>query len=86
VISPAAGWRIVTEQILNIITYLTCIFDIFMIFYQNHYASFDMEFPLPDEEIDADGDFKNVKVRKRKESAPPFQEYLPLRPQAFRRY
>jgi hypothetical protein len=45
-----------------------------------------MEFPLPDEEKDTDGDFKNVKVRKRKESPPPFQEYLPLRPQASKRY
>jgi hypothetical protein len=45
-----------------------------------------MEFPLPDAEIDADGDFKNVKVRKRKESPPPFQEYLPLRPQASKGY
>ena len=28
-------------------------------------ASFYMESPLPDEEMDADGDFKNVKVRKK---------------------
>jgi hypothetical protein len=30
-------------------------------------TSFVMESPLPDEEIDADGEFKNVKVRKKKE-------------------
>ena len=29
-----------------------------------------MESPLPDEEIGADGDFKNVKGRKKKESPP----------------
>jgi hypothetical protein len=30
-------------------------------------ASFDMESPLVDKEMDADGDFKNVKVLKKKE-------------------
>ena len=29
-----------------------------------------MESPLPDEEMHADGDFKNVEVRKKKESPP----------------
>ena len=38
-----------------------------------------MESPLPDEERDSDGNVKNVKVRK----TPPFEEYLPLRPQVF---
>ena len=33
-------------------------------------ASFDMDSPLPDEEMDADGDFKNVKMGKKKESQP----------------
>jgi hypothetical protein len=33
-----------------------------------------MESPLPDEERDADGDFKNVNVRKSKESTPPRDE------------
>jgi hypothetical protein len=36
--------------------------------------------------MDADGDFKNVEVRKKKESPHPFQEYLPLRPQASKGY
>ena len=39
-------------------------------------ASFDMESPLADEEMDADGDFKNVKVRKKKES-PPLNSSIP---------
>ena len=29
-----------------------------------------MEYPLPDKEIGADGDFKNVKVRKKTKSPP----------------
>ena len=32
--------------------------------------------PLPD----ADGDFKDVKVRKKKENPPPLKEHLPQRP------
>ena len=30
-------------------------------------ATFYMESPLPDQEMDADGDFKNVNVRKKRE-------------------
>ena len=33
-------------------------------------ASSDMKSPLPDEEMNADGEFNNVKVRKKKESPP----------------
>ena len=38
--------------------------------------------PLPD----ADGEFKDVKARKKKEHPPPLKEYLPLRPQASNGY
>ena len=50
-------------------------------------TSFEMESTLPDEDRDADGDFKNVKVRNIKEShfqIPPFKENLPPRPQVWK--
>ena len=48
---------------------LTCIFA--MIFYQNQWMHL-----LADEEMDADGDFKNVKVRKKKQY-PPLNSFIP---------
>ena len=39
-------------------------------------ASFDTESPLADEEMDADGHFKTVKMRKKKES-PPLNSSIP---------
>ena len=44
-------------------------------------ASSDMKSPLPDENMNADGEFNNVKVRKKKESPPlnSLQDHLPPR-------
>ena len=54
-----------------------------MTFYKNPWMHLLIwSFFSSNEEIDADGAFKNVKVRNKKESPiPPFQEYLPMRPQ-----
>ena len=60
-ISPAAALRIVSF-----------FFKYFKMYFCNNIlpklvdTSFDMESPLTDEDIDEDGDFKNVKVRRKR--------------------